>query len=61
MVTGVSVLEPQFFQSTNVLPQMQPYIGSWAHLLRLGHVHRTGIHDCAVSPIRPIGTNCTIE
>ena len=61
MGTGVSALGPRFFQSADILLQMRPYIGSRARLLRLGHDRRTDIHDCAVSPIRQVGTNCTIE
>ena len=51
MVTGVSALGPRFYQSTNILSQMQPYSGSRARLLRLGHVRRTGIPHCPVSPM----------
>ena len=61
MATAVSALGSRFFWSIDILSQMHPYNGSLARLFRLGDVSRTGIHDCAVSPIRPARTNCTIE
>ena len=61
MATGVSALGLRVFQSTHIPSQMRPYSDSRARLLRLGDIGCTDVLDCAVSPIRPTGTNCTIE